>query len=324
MNNNRSEEMFSEKFKNVDQNKWQEFSFAAENEIAKRFQENETLYEIYEFARKQRYFIAEQLGHTPREDFGTVRDFSSSSVDFYKPNVIAGSKQDSSKLFDDMSNIIKEQSTVFNCTVIDELFVVANIQFNTDFKPTYSYEYNDANSAVLYVYAIDDPTKPENKYQTALENKNILVIQYVWPEVNEEIYKEKLIGLQPLLNEIKEAENKSEDALYKIGLLVYDLSKFIPLVRGTASINGWITRSIAHEKGIELGPLRIRDLPFDIYAQIQTNREQYAKDFVKSLGPANLIRKTSFKSQFFDTNKSPSLEKEPRKQDKPSERTHKL
>src|SRR5579862_3214653 len=94
------------------------------------------------------------------------------------------------------------------------------------------------------------------------------------------IYKEKLAQMNLLLNEIKTSPPKSRECLIKMGYLAYDLSRFVPLQRGSASVAGSHIRGIGKVKGFSgIGNMHVRGLPFDVYAQMQTNRDQYAIEF---------------------------------------------
>ena len=123
------------------------------------------------------------------------------------------------------------------------------------------------------------------------------MVKITWQRMDPSIYQANLIKCDDTIKYYRPLGG--EDALFQLGLFAYDLSLMTLLTRGSAAVNGWIIRGFAADKGMELGVLRVNGLPFDIYAELQLDRNQYAKDFVASLAKEyNLFPTQTLKLKF--------------------------
>lgn len=299
MNSSRTDPILGGKFKKLNQKIWAERSKAAEEVIRKMLNANNSLFEIYEYARDERRKITEaqyqdlanltqkpirkldREGHL--ETFGYKRDVI--HYDKYTKEVIAGSTTNSAEAFMDICTIVeaKIKKGVFKKDVLQEGIEVEALG---DFEPgdiEYSYREGDKQ---------DKLNVPE--LDVYVKSNKIVAIRFLWCDMDDEIYKEKLEKLNKSLNEIKQSEQANDETLAKIGLLAYDLSRLILLMRGSSAVNGWIIRELVEMKGFEKPEiLQINKLPFDVYAQIQTDRNQYARDFVASIPKKKLTKNLS-------------------------------
>ncbi|HRE31749.1 MAG TPA: hypothetical protein PLD88_07245, partial [Candidatus Berkiella sp.] len=135
----------------------------------------------------------------------------------------------------------------------------------------------------LKSYYINDDDLNKCKIFLMIQEKDgseNIFIYTSWPEMTEEKYNIYLNTTDSLRKKIIEPSCQGEDALLLLGLLAYDLSNILLYNRGSAAITGWLIRAIAQEKGINLDHvLKVNELAFDIYAQVQPSRKQYALDF---------------------------------------------
>ena len=87
-----------------------------------------------------------------------------------------------------------------------------------------------------------------------------------------------------------------KEFLKELGRLNHFMAHILPVKRGNSSICEWITRSVAHKKGIELGEFNQDEpLPWDFKALVTPDKEAYADwyankaflDMVVASGPQN-------------------------------------
>lgn len=271
------------------QEDWLKKSIQVETEICNMLADQKSLYEIYEYARKERTKIFLELENTTTTNFGVIR--KNEGKDLYTPQQFAGAKGNQESL-QKMKEILLSQnlethemqneSTKIKQLNRDQIFIkfgphlkvtehLAQPRTETDLKVRMYTSFNEENN-----------TETQDTF-----------IRVEWGMMDEEIYMQKLNKLDLQRNELMNPDCQGGEALHRLGLLAYDLSRLMFLQRGTAAVNGWIIRSIAKEKGFVLGVMNVKELPFDIYAEIQTSREQYAKDFVESLSKEfNLVIQT--------------------------------
>ena len=68
-----------------------------------------------------------------------------------------------------------------------------------------------------------------------------------------------------------------KEFLKELGRLNHFMAHILPVKRGNSSICEWITRSVAHKKGIELGEFNQDEpLPWDFKALVTPDKEAYA------------------------------------------------
>ncbi len=183
--------------------------------------------------------------------------------------------------------IVADQSNAFTRTLLQPgIYKIGSV---------WPYGYVEKKRTVVE-YKLRDEAEPGNinvkYYRNAnlvgtewQEEPEVLAVCVIWGKMNQTIYTEKLTQMNPLYNKIKESVPKSRDCLIAMGYLAYDLSRFIALQRGSAAAASIIIRGIGLAKGFPgIGNMRIRGLPFDIYAHMQQNRDQYAIEFCDAFG----------------------------------------
>jgi len=283
----RSESLRKDVYSGSDQSKWDKQSQEVEENIADMFASGKSLLTIYEFARKERHRIAVDLHHEPPEKFGQLRisgQDSREECDVYKPNSIAGSNTKDTSTFTTIATIALNQQDKFEFK--HPLFEDGYAMHSTAIwlsaskeQPLFVYasKTDYPNKPSLEIYSNYDLANPPNTNPPPLP----AMIKVSWQQMDPSIYQANLIKCDDIIKTYRPLTG--EDALFQLGLLAYDLSRMTLLTRGSAAVNGWIIRGLAADKGMQLGVLRVNGLPFDIYAQLQLDRNQYAKDFVASL-----------------------------------------
>lgn len=257
---------------------WAQKSIQVENEINNMLKSQKTLFDIYEYARNERAKIAMELEGNAG-NFGAIRKCD--GKDMYTPQQFAGAKgyPEGLQIMKDilLSQNLRKQEIQDEASTIQAL---RNKQIHIKFN---------SNLQVMEHLALPK-TETDLKvrmYTSSNRETNSetsdTFIRIEWGIMDEETYSIKLNKLDAQRKEIMDEKCQGDEALYKLGLLAYDLSRLVLLQRGSSAVNGWIIRSMAKEKGFAVGVLSVKGLPFDIYAEIQTNREQYAKDFAENL-----------------------------------------
>lgn len=263
----------------AEQGNWVKKSIEVENEINIMLEKQKTLYEIYEYARCERMRIAQELETDNVVNFGLIR--KRDGKDLYTPQQFAGAKGNPENL-KKMKAILLNQNLI-KTEMQDDLEVAQKlardqiyIKFNPDLIVTEHVALPKTETDLkVRMYT-------SSNRESGIET-NDTFIRVEWGMMDEEIYVSKLNKLDLQRKEFMNNECRGDEALYKLGLLSYDLSRLMLLQRGSSAVNGWIIRSMAKEKGFAVGVMSVKELPFDIYAEIQTNREQYAREFAESL-----------------------------------------
>lgn len=212
---------------------------------------------IYEIAREDRIRAAKLLNHG--EEFGEIR--TARAQDIYKSG---DDSMISNDLFKLISDLLYNQERLFDLNV-DE--------FVKDHMVSSVYT---ADDWVLSFYSFADP-------ETWKET--ITSIKTWWPNANINIYNEILQLMNPSYENIKQISGNDDELLFKLGLMAYDLSRLNLLSRGSAAVTLWIICALGKRKIEDFNVPHICGMPFDIYAQMQLNRYQYAVDFAKSIKP---------------------------------------
>lgn len=251
MSDSRTENMRSDTFRQNNQQIWAAKSKDIEIHILQMLVEGKSLLQIYDYAIKERRRLAFALGQG--HGFGKIRK---SHFNEGGDTISKDSEGPYATSFSKMLDILLEQPDVprTNETPVRE----AGIEGVPD--------------TALLVHLVN--------FSNDFSDKDNISIQLSYGEMNRKIYKQALNQLNTLVQEIKDDHCQGDEMLLKLGLLAYDLSRLWPLERGSAGVNHWILRSIAAYKGVNLGVLKVRELPFDICAMVQTDRQAYAKDFL--------------------------------------------
>lgn len=272
-------------FFSQNQTAWIEKSIEVENAIITMFNSNKSLLDIYDYARIKRGFIAQKSETENSEHFGVIRKkgiYGAGNFDLYSPYKSAGSIYNDVEHLNIMKKIILEQN-IYATNVWNEPITIKELTRNK----IYIKIDDTVKVSKRTIHPKNDNDLTVNMYTSELiTNKtetDDIHIRIDWGEMNDEIYKSKMQSLNEQVKNILDVKTQEKDALNQIGLLAYDLCRLMPLKRGTAAVNGWIIRALAKIKGFEIGVMEIKKLPFDIYAEIQANREKYANDFVSAM-----------------------------------------
>lgn len=288
-------------FKGTNQDEWTTYSTLTRNTITKMIGENKNLFDIYDFARAERRKMAIRFRHTNQEDddgkywFGAVRNTSyfGDYHDVYTAKKFAASEQADDKLYQMILHILIEQS---------ELFDIRNVINKQTHQLTFQWLYQagvsvTSKSERIVQYSAQEKAQEGNvnisyykkeifQHGSWHEQPDILSVIVKWGDMNREIYAKKLNELDSLFNEIKECVYTSKECLKKIGYLAYDLARLIPCGRGSAFNAGITIKGIAAAMRFpEIGGnMHVHGLPFDVYAHLQQNRDQYAEEFCNDVG----------------------------------------
>lgn len=278
-------------FANQNQDLWAKESKIIENQISIYFNDGLSLYDIYEYARDRRKTIALQLNPKISDEditnFGAIRGSlendwkkfrdANYGQDIYDSVEFAGARPNPAAL-EKMKNVILTQSSSLKIQKLTQEDVRVYAHFFTIPR--------DAQNAIYYK---DQGEHGKNLHfeMIVVPDSNDISITVKYAPMSEAIYKLKLMELNAQLLELKKPECEGNDFLYKLGLLAYDLSRLIPLWRGSSAVNEWILRGIAKAKGFDAdiikGAIKVKGLSFDVCAEIQTNRNKYAEDFVEGI-----------------------------------------
>lgn len=257
-----------------DQQIWARRCMEAEGEIGKMINMNKSLFEIYEYARKTRASIAEELEKNDVSSFGSIR--IRDGRDMYNRQQYAGAKGNLENLLK-MKQILLAQN-LNQKEISNESIEMRKLKQNQIFI-----EHGPDRKIMEYTALPRNENDLTVRMYTSSARSDEVFIRVDWGYMDDEIYSSKLKRLDKQLQEFSNPEIQGDEALYRIGLLAYDLTRLMLLQRGSAAVNGWIIRELAKAKGFVLGVMTVKGLTIDIYAEIQSNREQYAKDFAESL-----------------------------------------
>lgn len=273
-------------FDATSQAEWQRRCLETERAIADMIARGATLLEVYEYARQSRNEIAQSLKHEPVEKFGQIRlpDDLGPNYDNYWPRRIAGSQQEDTTKFSQITGMLLPQlEGNFTVTVhtSGEVSPGAPYKIDTSYRPTtdhplYVYESHtmrDESTMGVAIYSEHD----------LLREKDVIpeLIKVRWPVMNEQVYSE---GMKRMEESFRRMCASSPPELFALlAEFAYDMSRTIPLQRGTASVNEWIIRAVAGMHGIKLDQIRVNDLSFDIYAELQSDKRRYINDFVHAV-----------------------------------------
>ncbi|CAM3004613.1 Uncharacterised protein [Legionella steigerwaltii] len=260
--------------KSPNQDEWNKRAENAINELYKRMLANQNLYEIYEYARIERSAIADDLGQTfstsdaiqfGQSLFGKIREqmHGVTSGDIYMEGklIVPETGRD---LFPKLLEIVAQQNNLKKTEIVNGQ------------SKTIKYASGDCCSdEMLLVHSID--------YEKGTKTDERIKVYY--PYSDEDYYKEKMQQFDLIFSNLKSNHCKNDEAAFKLGLLLHDLCSLNPISRGSAAVHGWLARAIARMKEIPVQNLRIFDIPFDMYAQVQRDRTQFAKDFASAIKP---------------------------------------
>ena len=256
----------------IQQEQWEILSKQVENELVYMLKKEVPLYLIYEYIRLMRQDIAKHLMHKGLREFGRIRTHDRD--DSYSKEKISGTKCPA-YLFEKLVKVVTPHEGKFE--VLTE---------GTDDIRKYMYYY-DGTNIISSAQLVSDESFKLVIHKAVKEGlEEIVCIQSFYPPQNtEEEYIQFLQKKDGFLEGIRNSDDK-EYILTQLGELTYSLSRQLLLVRGSASASEWLTRAVCRWKNIgEVGLLRITEeqIPFDIYAQVQTDKKQYIFDFVSSL-----------------------------------------
>lgn len=246
---------------NSNQDYWNAFSNYAIDSASKLFIDSKSPYRdleyVLRFLGEKRQIVAQQLNHGRVDgrtgEFGRLRygkKFSSETVDEEKP-------------WPDLYPKVKARIEALKDRFISQKSIYCHRYYYPEGSKHFNYydknfriEFSSSNPHYLLKY-------PHIKDQQEFT----------------EICKK----LKPLLDTLFNWDGQDINEFTKdIGRISYELYRLLPFCLGTSAIVSWLMRSVAHYKGIELGPLKEDkdDLPLDWQAFLTFDREEYANWFL--------------------------------------------
>lgn len=273
--NSFTENLRSGTFSAANQDAWNKYSLQAVNEIASMILQGRTLYEIYEYARELRNKIAYETGAIDFRHFGQVRETRNS--DNYISGEITGTKADP-EVFVRIVRILVSEINAFEKKQCDAAF---------DLTHKHHFDPKILGDIFLYSYPAGETKHKKIEIVTRLnpesKKEGFAIVKVTHGQMNSKIYKSGLSAISKPLDEISKSRLSLEEFILGLGYLAHDLSEPMFLSRGSAAVNGWILRGVAKSKGLVIGTMHVCGLPFDIYEQIQLDRDKYARDFARDM-----------------------------------------
>lgn len=251
-----TEKYRADNFKNSSE-QWEEQSTIAVNILKKLFDDpSNDFFTIFEAARQQRALVAKELGHEPLIQFGEKR------IELHRQAIGDKYSPDASphELYSAIQAFLNSQ--------------LQNFLFKNLTQDQQRYFLYTADGWLL---TYDCPSHMNASITPKIEAK--------YPIIDEKRYLESLELLNVELHALRAAIQNEDKFLFRLGLLIYDLARINLLTRGSASTSLWIGTAIGGDKFKNFNFKHIDGIPFDMYAQLQLNRKQYAIDFAKSIKP---------------------------------------
>lgn len=267
--------------RDIDQQKWSEFSDAVINEIVERIKKSSSdtpvaFENIYRFCAEKRGEFAQAFGqsHKRFRDYGTYRGerrsadeyfgrpdgpwrIQSEAVFFALENLIASAAFKDDFCKKDYCNIRKASEHEFSIIVIyrnqkqggNRGMCLAEIEYNKKDKQQARISYASRNISYM-----------DDEYQLA---------NTLW---------QACLDWQP--------EEGVENFLIRLGRLQHLMAHLLPVRLGNAGIMGWIQHATAKIKGITLGAYTQEDgkghtISWDFMALVTPNPKEYAHWFAK-------------------------------------------
>ncbi|KTD48835.1 hypothetical protein Lrub_1186 [Legionella rubrilucens] len=280
----RSEASRLNAFAGTDQTRWENYSKEVEEKILGMIKDNCSFEEIHRFASSSRSRIAKELQHETGKDhtFGQYRNSAREldiRQDIYSDEFFATSsganypiliKLKATILSQENTKQVVKKTTNHN-TVEYESIPQGSTYLPDVIKLPYSSDYANLSLSMTLT--------PNKTFPSYLEPKISVTHGHMSPSV----FNAAMAGLNDFFIVLKKTDDE-QAALNMIGLLAYDLSRLMFLERGGAAVHGWIIRAlIKYRFKTDIGNLSIYGIPFDIYAQVQLDRDEYARDFARTI-----------------------------------------
>lgn len=266
-----TEDVRSGHFGHVDQNEWTSQAYQITDKLYSMLLAGASFLELNDFARIQRFELARKLHPEESDDFGMIR--RARGCDTYELGWFNDVTMDK-KVFIKLRQILSDQKSNFNKNEIEVIELRSGYQRAAPGFRFYCYTQNQTDLMNNTFYSL---------LNTKTDTEVIIKIETQYSVMNGYIYLEMMRCLNGYLDLITMTKAGSNAAIFFLGLLAYDLCRVVAQKRGSAAINSFILRAIARSKEFDLTVLRLRDLPFDIYAQVQHDRLQYAIELAKSV-----------------------------------------
>lgn len=271
-------------FASTDQNLWEQYSKEVEEKILAMIDDNCSFEEIHRFASSFRSRIAKELKQEREKDhaFGQYRNSErelSIRHDIYSNKHFATSAGANYPILIKLKAIILSQESTKQVTKQTDKPSLIEYQSRPQgstylpdrIEMTYGMDYANLSFSMRLT--------PNNAFPSYLEPH----ISVTHGHMNHYVLTTAMAGLNDFFIDLKKTDDE-QTYLNKVGLLAYDLSRLMFLERGGAAVHGWIIRGLLKSKfKIDIGNLSIFGIPFDIYAQVQMDRDQYARDFMRSI-----------------------------------------
>jgi hypothetical protein len=271
-------------FPSTDQTRWENYSKEVEEKILGMIKENCSFKEIHRFASSSRSRIAKELEHetSKQNTFGKYRDSNRElevRQDTYSDEVFATSSGANYPILIKLkATILSQKNTkqVIKKTTNDNTTEFESLQNGSTYLPdliNFRYKSDYAN------LSFNMTLTPNKTFPSYLEPKITVTHGYMIPP----IFETAMAGLNDFFISLKKTDDE-QTYLNMLGLLAYDLSRLMFLERGGAAVHGWIIRAlINHRFKKDVGNLSLYGIPFDIYAQVQLDRDDYARDFARTI-----------------------------------------
>ncbi|MDX1836664.1 hypothetical protein DIZ81_00405 [Legionella taurinensis] len=280
----RSEASRLNTFASTDQTLWESLSKEVEEKILSMIEGNRSFEEIHQFASSSRSRIAKELKHETGKDntFGQYRDSNRElelRQDIYSNRNFANSSGANYPILIKLkATILSQKNTkqVIKKTTSDNTTEFESLQQGSTYLPdlielTYGSAYANLSFSMTLT--------PNKTFPSYLEPKITVTHGYM----SHPVFKTAMAGLNDFFIRLKKTDDE-QTYLNMLGLLAYDLSRLMFLERGGAAVHGWIIRAlINHRFKKDVGNLSLYGIPFDIYAQVQLDRDDYARDFARSI-----------------------------------------
>lgn len=259
-------------FGHVDQSEWTRRSNQITDQIYQLLLAGASFLEINDFARKERFQLANSLHPDDADEFGLIRRARGS--DSYELGWFNDVVMDKA-VFLTIQQILSEQKAIFTKKEID--VIELNLGYRRAWGNIRYYYYENTNLSDLMNITF------YSEFDIKTDKEIILRVETQYPLMNGFIYMETMRQFSACLDYLKKTKERSNAAAFLLGLVLYDLSRIVPQKRGTAAINGWIIRALGRLKKFDIQLLRIRGIPFDIYGQVQFDRIKFAIEIAQSI-----------------------------------------
>jgi len=244
------------------QKRWAGYCLNVESKILDMFKAKSSLTDIFDYARMVRRKIADKENVISSYQFGELRMFP--SIDIY--SAVKDETIVSGTIFDSIASVIKDEVTIGTSdNLFNTNFFKKSIEINTVCQlPIETLEMTSKDKSVIKVTTIFSSMRQS--------------------EIYDSLNKIDKHFLQPIYNH---DDQNQDEFLTMLGQFVFHMVRLYPLTRGTAGTIQWMIRSLMKEHlELNMGDINLgekKDIPYDVYAQLVSNPDNYAAVFKNSL-----------------------------------------